>query len=170
MTGVQTCALPIFYNNTTIEFGQKNKIRSIGPISGEFNLNLTDEEKKFGVATVFAPSVMGTIDRAQNKVNYYYEVDNTGWYLNLELPMGKIVIPSFKLPYTSDAWKEYQFREMEYDRAELARANEYAKDKFWADVAKGIGNGAVAGGFAGTHSPQFGGVMEIGRASCRERV
>ena len=147
------------YNNTTIEFGQKDKIRSIGPISGEFNLNLTDEEKKFGVATVFAPSVMGTIDRAQNKVNYYYEVDNTGWYLNLELPMGKIVIPAFKLPYASDAWKEYQFREMEYDRAELARANEYAKDKFWADVAKGIGNGAVAGGFAGTHSPQFGGVM-----------
>jgi hypothetical protein len=149
------------YNNDLIEFYKKDGMLSLSPSYGNMGLDLSDDEQKFGVATIFAPNVVGSIDRSQTQIPWYYEVDNTGWYLVLETPMNKIVIPSFKLPYMSDAWKSYQFREMEYDRAELGRSIQYAKDKFWSDVAKGFGNGAVAGGFAGTHSPKFGAQMGI---------
>lgn len=125
-------------------------------LSGMFELNLTDTEKKFGIATVLAPQVMGVIERSQTIIPYNYENDNTGWYLNIDLPMNKIVIPSMKLPYLSDSWRAYQMREMEYDRNELSRSNKYANDKFWGDMAKGMANGALAGGFAGTHSAPFG--------------
>ncbi len=164
---VQTIDYPVkemyIYESSDLTVNLNNPVEYTNPIikTGTIQMNMSDEEKKFGVATVYAPNVMGTIERAQSSIPYYFEIDNTGWYLNLELPMNKIVIPSMKLPYSSSAWKAYQFREMEYDRAELSRANQYAKDKFWSDVAKGFGNGAVAGGFAGTHSPKFGAQMGI---------
>ena len=60
-------------------------------LSGTFELNLTDTEKKFGIATVLAPQVMGVIERSQTIISYNYENDNTGWYLNIDLPMNKIV-------------------------------------------------------------------------------
>ncbi len=143
-------------NDVTFNTDKPERIYDLNPIIGEFTLGLTNTERKFGVATVFAPQVMGVIDRSQTTISYSYEVDNTGWYLNLYTPMNKIVIPSMKLPYVSDAWRAYQMREMEYDRAELNRSNQYANDKFWGDIAKGMANGALAGGFAGTHSPAFG--------------
>lgn len=154
MYGYETSGI-VFKENVTEPYS--NPITS----SGVLHLNLSDKEQQFGISTVFAPNAVGTIERSQHFVPWYYEVDNTGWYLNLDLPMNKMTIPSMKLPYMSSAWKEYQFREMEYDRAELSRATQYAKDKFWSDVAKGFGNGAVAGGFAGTHSPKFGAQMGI---------
>lgn len=146
------------YNATDSTFN-KNSIKDFSEptiLSGNVSLNLTNEEKKFGVATVLAPQVMGVIERSQTTISYRYEVDNTGWYLNIDLPMNKIVIPSMKLPYVSDTWRAYQMREMEYDRNELSRTNQYASDKFWGDLAKGMANGALAGGFAGTNSAQFG--------------
>lgn len=163
-TGIQPIYRRLYIYGTDVftSFGKDNiEYMHTQPEVGSIVLDMTDEERKFGVSTVFAPNVMGVIERSQVEVPWYYEVDNTGWYLNLELPMNKIVIPSFNLPYVSDAWRAYQFREMEYDRAELARTAQYAKDKFWSDVAKGFGNGAVAGGFAGTHSPKFGAQMGI---------
>lgn len=149
------------YNNLDSTFNISSNATPVilVPRSGTITLGLTQNEEKFGVVTVFAPMVMGVIERSQKTVEYKYEVDNTGWYLNLYLPMNKIVIPSMKLPYVSDAWRAYQMREMEYDRAELNRSNQYATDKFWADIAKGMANGALAGGFAGTHSGVFGVAM-----------
>lgn len=132
---------------------------------GTFTLGLTDNEKKFGTLAVFGPNMLGVITRDYahatevSGIPYRYVSDNTGWYLEIDTLMNKIVIPSNKLPYISDAWSAYKFREMEYDRNELARANEYARNKFKGDLVKGISNGAIAGGFAGTNSAGFGLLM-----------
>ena len=155
-----------FFDDTDILFSTDVLVSSNKPqcIEGTFNLELTDLEMKFGVALVFGPTLLGNIEKSMVElVTYRYVADNTGWYLELDTAVNKIVIPSSKLPYISDSWRAYKLREMEYDRNELARANDYAKNKFWGDIVKGISNGALAGGFAGTHSAAFG--LQMGAMS-----
>jgi len=154
------------FENTDVTFSNSELVQTPQPIpiGWEFDMDLTEHEMKFAYLPIFAPDLFGSLEKNNTNFRFRYIVDNTGWYLEIDAALGKIVIPSSKLPYVSDTWKAYQMREMEYDRAERDRAIRGARDKFMGDVARGFTNGALAAGLSAstaTFAPVVGGIAVI---------
>ena len=117
----------------------------------EVTITCTDAERKYGEFSLTLSGV--TLNTIPNEaftgnsltVGITARSDFTNLYTDVRIGESIIRIPEGKLPWTGNAWSEYQVRSMTYDRESMNLSISAAKDQRNIDAIASLSNTAMSG-------------------------